>query len=522
MSPDPIISPDTTDRKKYETWFHSGAIPLPTSTWLTIVLIIDVLAVASFQAPLRRFDRFAIFDSGGELAIQNLISRGYQPSVDFGYLYGLLPLLVGRIWYGLAGLSAETFRMEVMACMIFTAWGIARFASYNRVGPVGLALILLAIPDLLLVTYIGTAQTLEQTLLVNALAEQARGRRGTALALLTACCFVKPSLAVVQGLAVVIAVAVNLRRAERSASIYALGPAVLTAALIASLLAAAFGYVPLSRTILPRTGMAIYRINGFGFFQGIGRNFWALPHASLRDYFRYELGFWMLGTAFLMAGALAGVWRLVRAKSRPDQTYRDEICATCAAVHLGFVVLIFGHRNTWFYSLPMLILGLATLATHGPRHRSLLWVLAGLLLISDRSKAVDIIHRWKTEVPSPITLNLWADPQEQAEWARALRLSRGQKPVLFAMCEGGALLIPGFAAPITGYLVPGNALAIEVRRKTVQLSAAPIIISAQPPDWPGFGFWPDLKAALDGCELLMEGRYLRVYRRIGPSRLPFD
>lgn len=296
-------SPETTDWKRYGTRFNFGVISLSCSTWLTIVLIIEVLAVAVFQSPLTRFDRFAIFDSGGELAIQNLISRGYRPSVDFGYLYGLLPLLVGRIWYGLAGLSAQTFRVEVMACTIFTAWGMARFASYSRIGLVGFAFIVLAIPDLLLVTYIGLVQTLEQALLVNALAEQARGRRGTALALLTACCFVKPSLAVVQGLAVVIAIAVNLRRAERSVYIYTLAPAVLTAVISSSLLAATFGCVPLCRTILPRTGMAVYQLAGFGFFRGIGRNFWALPHASLRDYFRYELGFWMLGTAFLMLGA---------------------------------------------------------------------------------------------------------------------------------------------------------------------------------------------------------------------------
>ena len=219
----------------------------------------------------------------------------------------------------LPGSPPETFRVQVMACMIFTAWGMARFARYNRVGLVGFTLILLAIPDLLLVTYIGLVQSLEQALLVNALAEQARGRRGTALALLTACCFVKPSLAVVQGFAVVIAIAVNLRRAKRSAYISTLGPAVFTAVISASLLAATFGYVPLCRTILPQTGMAVYQLAGFGFFRGIGRNFWALPHAGLRDYFRYELGFWMLGTAFLMLGALAGVWRLARAKSSTYQ-----------------------------------------------------------------------------------------------------------------------------------------------------------------------------------------------------------
>ena len=160
------------------------------------------------------------------MAIQDLISRGYRPGIDFGYLYGLLPLLVGRIWYGLAGLSPETFRVQVMACTIFTAWGMARFAAHDRVGLVGIMLIALAIPDLLLVTYIGLVQSLEQALLVNALAEQARGRRGTALALLTACCFVKPSLAVVQGFAVVIAIAVNLRWAKRSTYLSTLVPAV--------------------------------------------------------------------------------------------------------------------------------------------------------------------------------------------------------------------------------------------------------------------------------------------------------
>jgi hypothetical protein len=522
MSTDPSTHPGKPFLGGYGIRFDLGVTSLSWSTWLTIVLIIEVLAMAVFQSPLVRFDRFAIFDSGGELAIQDLIRRGYRPTIDFGYLYGLLPLLVGRIWYGLAGLSAQTFRIEVMACTILMAWGMARFATCSRVGLVGVALIALAIPDLLLVTYIGLVQTLEQALLVNALAEQARGRRGTALALLTACCFVKPSLAVVQGLAVVIAISVNSRQLSRRTYTHTLGPALLTAGIIASLLAVTFGPLALCKTLLPRTGMAVYQLAGFGFFRGIGRDFWALPHANLRDYFRYELGFWVLGTSFLTLGALSGMWQLLRGNSSTDRVNNEEICATCAVTHIGFVVLIFGHRNTWFYSLPMLILGLAALAVCGPWHRRFLWVLAALLLISDRSKALDIIHRWKTEAPSPVTLNLWASPQEQAEWAQAFQLTHGRQPVLFAMCEGGALLIPGFAPPIGGYFVPGNALAVEVRRKTAQLATAPMIISAHPSDWPGFTFWPEMKGSLAGCELLMEGQYLRVYRRVGLGQAPFD
>ena len=276
---------------------------------LTVLLSIEVLAVAAFQAPFLRFDRFAIFDSGGELAIQDLIRRGFKPAVDFGYLYGLLPLLLSRLWYGLAGLTPGAYRVQVLVCMIVSAWGLARFAVYRRVGPVGVLLIVAAVPDLMLVTYVSLVQVLEQALLINALAEQARGRRATAFALLTACTFVKPSLAFVQGLAVVIAIVAAHRRSDRFAWAREIRPALITWAVLAAILSVSFGPVPLVKTYLPLTGMAVYRLGNFGFFGGIGRDFWLLPHAGLRDYFRYEVGFWMLGTAVLIGAALVGLRR---------------------------------------------------------------------------------------------------------------------------------------------------------------------------------------------------------------------
>ncbi len=483
--------------------------------WLTIFFSTEVLAVAVFQDPLVRFDRFAIFDSGGELAIQDMLRRGYQPTVDFGYQYGLLPLLLGRLWYGVAGLTPVAFRAEAMACMILSAWGLARFAVYRRVGPVGVVLIAAAIPDLMLVSYLTLVQILEQALLVSALAEQARGRHRAALALLTACVFVKPALAFVQGLAVVIAIVAANRRFNRVALARDFGPSLITAVVLAAILAVGFGPVAVARTCLPLTGMEAYRLANFGFFFGIGRDFWLLPHAGLRDYFRYEVGFWLLGTAFLVSGALFGLRRLARGDSSDNQAGGDEIVATCAVVHIVFVVFLFGHRTNWLYSLPMLILGLAALASRGRRHRAVLWVLAALLLVSDRSKAVDILRRWRTDAPSAATLNLWADSVERAEWQQAQELTRGRQPVLVAMCDGGALLIPGFASPSVGYLIPGIVLPVEVERKAAQLATAPMIIAAASP-WPGLEVWPALAATLDGCELVMEGRFLRVYRRVAP------
>jgi hypothetical protein len=402
--------------------------------------------------------------------------------------------------------------------MALTTWGMARFAANRRIGFVGYVLIAVVIPDLLLVTYIGLVQSLEQMLLVNALAEHARAKRGSTLALLAACCFVKPALAVVQGFVVVLAIAASAWRSGSRGVFRLFIPIGITVAIISALLTLTFGVVPLGRTILPRTGMAVYRLGGFGFFHGIGRDFWSLPHAQLRDYFRYELGFWTLGTAFLIWGALRAIWRLLQRHITPDQGINDEICLTCAVTHVGFIFLIFGHRGTWFYSLPMLILGLTLLADHGSWHRRFLWVLVVLVFISDRSKAIDILHHWKTDRPSTVTLNLWADPQEQAEWTRALQLTHGKQPVLLAMCDGGALLLPGFVPPAGGYFVPGNALEVEVQRKAAQLNVATMIISAQSADWIGFTIWPEMKAALEGCELVQNGQYLRVYHRIMPNK----
>ena len=490
---------------------------------LTALLVGTMLAVTIFQAPHELFVRFAAMDSGGELAIQHLIGRGFRPGVDFGYPYGLLSLLVGRVWYGVFGLSPGSFQGYVTVCMVGSCWGLARFVVARRVSLAGLALVVLAIPDLLFVTCLTSVHTIEQALLINALAEQARGRRGTALALLTACCFVKPSLAFVQGLVVLIAAlaAAGTRRTDRAALMRSIIPPLVTALVLAAILAASFGPQSLLSTLSPARGAAIYRANHYGFFHGQGRVFWLLPGAGVRDYFRYEVGFWMLGTAALIGGGIAGVWRLVRGRGEaPERARDDEVIVTCALVHLAFVTLLFGHRITWVYSLPMLIMGLALLPNRGRWPSLVVWGLAAALLVSDRSKGVATLGRRETETHTKVTLGLWASPRERDEWGHALELARDQpRAVVFAMCEGATVLYPGFAPPVVGFLVPGNLLPGEIQRKADQLAGASLIVSVYPRDWDGFEHFPTLRAAFDGCELIADGQFVRVYRR-GPAPPP--
>ena len=171
-----------------------------------LLLMAEVVALALFQSPAERFVRYIAFDSGVDLTMQDLMARGYRPTVDFGCAYGLLPLLVNRAWYGIAGLTPGAYRAEVVLGTCLTAWGMARFAGARRVGPAGLALIALSMPDVLFSTYNTSVHVFEPALLVHGLAEQARGRRGTALAFATAACFVKPSLGYVYGLVLLICI----------------------------------------------------------------------------------------------------------------------------------------------------------------------------------------------------------------------------------------------------------------------------------------------------------------------------
>src|SRR5437588_9120859 len=90
--------------------------PAPPAWRLGLLLAAEVLALTAFFTPNERFTRFAFHDSGADLTIASLTARGLRPGVDFGYIYGLLPLLVNRLWYGAFGATPAAFRTLTFAC----------------------------------------------------------------------------------------------------------------------------------------------------------------------------------------------------------------------------------------------------------------------------------------------------------------------------------------------------------------------------------------------------------------------
>ncbi|WP_435015407.1 hypothetical protein TA3x_002945 [Tundrisphaera sp. TA3] len=485
---------------------------------LSLLLVAEVLALAWFQSPGERFTRYIGNDSGVDLSMQDLIARGFRPTVDFACAYGLLPLLLNRIWYGIAGLTPGAYRLEVVLGTCVIAWGMARVAVSRRVGWPGIALIALAMPDILFPTNFTIVHVLEPALLVHALAEQSRGRRSSSLALATAACFVKPSMAYVYGACLLACIAAASRGLPWKDRLRAILPAAIVGGGLALILSGFYGVGAVLGTLVPSRGAEIYRLAGFGFFRGIGRQFWILPDAGLRDYFRYEVGFWLIGSVGLVAGGLVALIRLARGGLDPERARDAEIVACCATLHAIFVTCFFAHRTSWTYYFPILILGLAVLGKGGRGRVAFAGMLAVLLLVNDRSKLVATAMERRAASPSGETLGLWSTPDERAEWRQVLDLSRGHRPVLLGLVEGSVPLAPKFAGPIAAYLCPGLTLPIEVRRKADQIASAEVIVVMVDPDWVGFRFWPELAGALDGCDRVLDGQTFRVYRRSRPPR----
>ena len=121
------------------------------------------------------FDNYAFCDSGANLTLQYLVSHGLKPTVDFGYHYGLLPILVGRTWFTATGQTPIAYQALMIACDLVMVAAIARIATVLRFGATSLALTAVTLGFAVQGSYPSLAQAIEAVLLSCALAGQRAG-----------------------------------------------------------------------------------------------------------------------------------------------------------------------------------------------------------------------------------------------------------------------------------------------------------------------------------------------------------
>lgn len=159
---------------------------------LPILFVFEALTLGILALPSNlNFMAWAFSDQGANLTAQYLTAHGYRANIDFAYHYGLLPLLLGRIWFSLSGATPHACVLLVFLCTLAAAWALARIAVNLELGITGVAFLVIALPLAIPFNPPNLAHALEAALLSNALAEQAAQRHSRSLALATAGLFVK-------------------------------------------------------------------------------------------------------------------------------------------------------------------------------------------------------------------------------------------------------------------------------------------------------------------------------------------
>jgi len=139
---------------------------------LCLLLGAETLAYALFRLPTDLgFDANAFGDRGDFLSIAYLVAHGSRPAIDFGYHWGLVPILLAQAWFALFGATVHANEAIMVICALMVAIGMARMAAALRLGNLGVGLLVVALPfafPTFTLTY-----ALEAALLSNALAAMA-------------------------------------------------------------------------------------------------------------------------------------------------------------------------------------------------------------------------------------------------------------------------------------------------------------------------------------------------------------
>jgi hypothetical protein len=470
---------------------------------LTALLLIQLPSVYNFQT-------FVLYDPGSVLRADWLLAQGLSPTIDFGYSYGLLSLIYGRLVFALGGRTPEMYLVGTWLMEMLMALGLARFAL--RWNWAARALLIVAAPHAAHPIYLALTHPMEGALLIHAAADLADGRRARALALTSACLFVKPSLAYALGLVLLISIACERRReragGERTLKylVASLAPAALIAVFCAALIAGWFGWRPLLNSILPFTAKKSYAALGFGFL-GSGRSFWAPELNGVGDYLRYYIttpaGFWIVASLSLLALCAAAI---IVFKSQGAKTNETLIALT--VLHIFFIVALFAWPGSWAYYSYLLVLGVgigleqlsekamknAGNAEHAEKRNDIfrvfryfrvfrvsgsrwLWALLTLLALTGHQQRYRAVSGdWRFSARAPEAAMLWADQTQRAEWSRALEMAE-RKRLLFLHNGCANLLFPTVLGPPSWFFSPGIQTPAEIAAIRRQIESADVVIS---------------------------------------------
>jgi hypothetical protein len=484
---------------------------------LFLIFTLEAVAIAILRRPVdMSFGRFAFFEHGSNLALQYLISSGLRPAIDFGYQFGLLPALVGKIWFGCLGLTPAAYQWAMLTGAILFAWALARIFAGRKIGAPGLALLIVSFGFAYQSSYPNLSHCGEVVILAHALAAHIRGSYRSALALATVAVFDKPVMGYVYGALLLLLIVLELRPRKGTFRdfIAAIIPAAIVFLVLSVVLIAVYGARSFVLTIVPIEGAHSYWTTHWRFLGAPGSYLW-YPKEGLLAYFLDIPGFWMASTLFLVTAAAVQAMNYARGKGL---TPGGELIITCAILHLSFVSFFFGSSGSWLYYSYLLAIGCALATEIGRNWRRVAVPLCVLAALSRYSAASEVYHQWEFFSPHSETAGLWSLPGEADEWNRMVDKARHEKMVVLDTRGAVELMYPEFGKPISFILDPGLMTEGDIARKVAQLStASAFVLPKMARIYGGLPDAPEIDAAMSDFDLDFNGYFFEVYQRRPPK-----
>jgi hypothetical protein len=519
----------------------------PSRRAITLILCVELLLTLLFQLPgVMDFQKFAFYDEGAWLHVDQLVAAGQTPTIDLSYSYGTLPLMLSRAWMTLFGCTPWTYLGFLTTCNLLAAWGLAVALYAVRISWERLAAACVLLPLAITPNNYSLMHPLEMLLLIWALAHLAQGRYGIALAFATAAVFTKPSMAYVLGLILLILgflypvwqaagqtpASTSLPLKERLRYFWpTLIPPTATAFALVAASILAFGPRPALANIIPTAAGRAYKQMHFGIFDA-GLEFWLYDGkgggilAIIHHYLFTPATFWILSSLGLWILGLRALLRLARWRAAEAARPSDPLLLTLALLHAAFVFGFYAWQGSWTYYSYLLVLGVLV-GLRGHRQKLILRLLLVVAALGLTERYSDAFNRWFSMSRSPDAggLFVYKDVLEEAQHVR--NLAR-QHHGLFLVNGALPMIWPEAQTPACWFLSPGILTPQETAALQSQMDhAGAIILYKQYDQNQEAWFWPELAPQRQPFELrtwqilnwtfqekpLYDGKYFLVYLR---------
>lgn len=482
----PIATSNSGLGRVVSIWRWSKLQTAPAAhLWCSLYVFVILILTAVYLPELLSFSSFAFMDSGSGLAADDLVRRGLRPAVDFGYYHGLLPLMLGRIWFSAFGQTPYAYlALRVLLAIVSS---IAVFYLFRTISAPRIIYVMFCVAIPFTFFYLPSLNHDWAAFGVMLSLLLVAGRRfagGASAALVSGFCH--PSLGylmfVAAGLAALLSCSGTItRRLARTA--YSLGVSAGITLLIYLVACQAFfgSPVPFLKTLLPLGGSGVrahyhwsFLNGGLAFIHPAGSNWKYLAGTSAGPYVLFNL--------ILLAAFLATVAQLLR-KWPVERGPILFVFICCVAIHVIYVVFVFGVPETWSYDAYLLVLGAAALPFARARH-SLAVLMTAALLVScygSLSASRKLYSRTREA-------GLWIDERLAADLQEILHRQVTGKPYVWSMAGALALIDNRFQSPARWFVVPGTTPPAELARLKTELFANKVIFLRGLSDDPNYLF----------------------------------